>query len=56
VADISMPLLNGLDALRQANSARFGIRFIFQTGSPEVTLATQAFRPGASGYVRKCSR
>jgi len=56
VADISVPPLNGLDALRQANSTRFGIRFIFQTGSPEVTLATQAFRPGASGYVLKCSR
>jgi DNA-binding NarL/FixJ family response regulator len=53
VADISMPLLNGLDALRQAKSARFRTRFVFLTGSPDVALATQAFRLGASGYVLK---
>jgi len=53
VADISMPLLNGLDALRQCQSARFRTRFVFLTASPDVTLATQAFRLGASGYVLK---
>jgi DNA-binding NarL/FixJ family response regulator len=53
VADISMPLLNGLDALRQAKSARFHTRFVFLTGSSDVALATQAFRLGASGYVLK---
>jgi DNA-binding NarL/FixJ family response regulator len=53
VADISMPLLNGLDALRQAKRARFRTRFVFLTGSPDVALATQAFRLGASGYVLK---
>jgi len=49
VADISMPLLNGLDALRQCKSARF----VFLTASPDVALATRAFRLGASGYVLK---
>jgi DNA-binding NarL/FixJ family response regulator len=53
VADISMPLLNGLDALRQVKSAGFRTRFVFLTGSPDVALATQAFRLGASGYVLK---
>src|SRR5580658_7571695 len=53
VADISMPLLNGLDALRQSKSAKFPTRFVFLTGSPDVALATQAFRLGASGYVLK---
>jgi DNA-binding NarL/FixJ family response regulator len=53
VADISMPLLNGLDALRQCKSAKFPTRFVFLTGSPDVALATQAFRLGASGYVLK---
>ena len=53
VADISMPLLNGLDALRQAKSARFRTRFVFLSGSLDVALATQAFRLGASGYVLK---
>jgi DNA-binding NarL/FixJ family response regulator len=53
VADISMPLLNGLDALRQCQSAHFRTRFVFLTASPDVALATQAFRLGASGYVLK---
>ena len=53
VADISMPLLNGLDALRQCKSAPFRTRFVFLTANPDVTLATQAFRLGASGYVLK---
>ena len=53
VADISMPLLNGLDALRQCKSAHFRTRFVFLTASPDVALATRAFRLGASGYVLK---
>jgi DNA-binding NarL/FixJ family response regulator len=53
VADISMPLLNGLDALRQCESAQFRTRFVFLTANPDVALATQAFRLGASGYVLK---
>jgi DNA-binding NarL/FixJ family response regulator len=53
VADISMPLLNGLDALRQCRDAHFRTRFVFLTASPDVALATLAFRLGASGYVLK---
>jgi DNA-binding NarL/FixJ family response regulator len=53
VVDISMPLLNGLDALRQSRKAGFRTRFVFLTGNPDVPLATQAFRLGASGYVLK---
>jgi DNA-binding NarL/FixJ family response regulator len=53
VADISMPLLNGLDALRQCKSAHFRTRFVFLTANPDVALATQSFRLGASGYVLK---
>src|SRR5215472_17630510 len=48
-----MPLLNGLDALRQCKTLRFFTRFVFLTASPDVSLATQAFRLGASGYVLK---
>src|SRR5579862_472871 len=53
VADISMPLLNGLDALRQSQGSHFRTRFVFLTASADVALATQAFRLGASGYVLK---
>jgi DNA-binding NarL/FixJ family response regulator len=53
VADISMPLLNGIDALRQCQSSTARTRFVFLTASPDVALATLAFRLGASGYVLK---
>jgi DNA-binding NarL/FixJ family response regulator len=53
VADISMPLLNGLEALRQCKSAHLHTRFIFLTANLEVGLATEAFRLGAAGYVLK---
>lgn len=53
VADIAMPSLNGLDALRQCKDLHTRARFIFLTGSADAALATQAFRVGASGYVLK---
>jgi DNA-binding NarL/FixJ family response regulator len=55
VADISMPLLNGLDALQHLKETNSLTRFVFLTGSPDVALATKAFRLGASGYVLKHS-
>jgi DNA-binding NarL/FixJ family response regulator len=53
VADIAMPFLNGLDALRQCKRGHSRTRFVFLTANPDVGLATQAFRLGASGYVLK---
>ena len=53
VVDISMPILNGLDSFRQCREAHFPTRFVFLTANPEIALATQAFRLGASGYVLK---
>ena len=55
VADIGMPLLNGLDALRKLRSQGMKTRFVFLTGNLDVALATRAIRLGASGYVLKHS-
>jgi DNA-binding NarL/FixJ family response regulator len=55
VADVSMPELNGLDAMRQAVRDGYSGKFVFLTGNLDVGLATQAFRMGASGYVLKQS-
>jgi DNA-binding NarL/FixJ family response regulator len=55
VADISMPLLNGIDAARQLKKEDSRTRIIFLTMHPEADLATEAFRAGASGYVLKSS-
>ncbi|MDX1982162.1 MAG: response regulator transcription factor [Bryobacteraceae bacterium] len=55
VADISMPLLNGIDAVRQLREQGTGIRFVFLTMHPDMTYATRALEAGASAYVLKHS-
>ena len=55
VADISMPLLNGIDSVRQLKKTREEIKVVFLTMHPDVTYAASAFEAGASGYVLKHS-
>jgi DNA-binding NarL/FixJ family response regulator len=55
VSDISMPGLNGLDALRRLNEDPPGPRMIFLTMHADADLATEAFRAGAAGYLVKHS-
>jgi DNA-binding NarL/FixJ family response regulator len=53
VADISMPLLNGIDAVRQIKKSQPDILFVFLTMHPDPSYAAAAFEAGASGYVLK---
>ena len=53
VADISMPELNGIDALIQLKAAKLPSRVIFLTMHPEAVYAVRAFEAGAFGYVLK---
>jgi RNA polymerase sigma factor (sigma-70 family) len=55
VADISMPLLNGIEAVQQLKKADSRAKVIFLTMHPDVTYATRAFEAGATGYVLKHS-
>jgi DNA-binding NarL/FixJ family response regulator len=55
VADISMPVVSGLEALRRLKTARSEAKVIFLTMHADAQLATEAFRAGASGYVLKQS-
>jgi DNA-binding NarL/FixJ family response regulator len=55
VTDISMPLLNGLDAMRQIKAQLPAARFVVVTMHRETQLAVEAFRAGATGYVLKVS-
>jgi DNA-binding NarL/FixJ family response regulator len=55
VTDITMPVLNGMEALRQVKSMGLTTRFVFLTANPDVGVATEALRLGASGYVLKAS-
>ncbi|GJL61591.1 response regulator [Candidatus Nitrospira salsa] len=55
VLDISMPLLNGLEAARQLNKLLPRTKFIFLTMHADPAYATQAFDAGASGFLLKRS-
>jgi DNA-binding NarL/FixJ family response regulator len=55
VTDISMPLLNGLDAIRQIRARHPKARVVVLTMHREGELAADAFRAGACGYVLKVS-
>jgi len=55
VADISMPMLNGIEALRQLRKKDKKVKVVFLTMHPDVTYAASAFEAGASGYVLKHS-
>ncbi|MCC6390264.1 MAG: response regulator transcription factor [Bryobacterales bacterium] len=55
IADISMPLLNGLEAARQIKKQFPRTKIIFLTMHDEVAYAADAFQSGADGYVIKSS-
>ena len=55
VLDISMPLLNGLDAAQQLKKSMPQVKLIFLTMHEDPNLASMAFRNGASGYLLKTS-
>jgi DNA-binding NarL/FixJ family response regulator len=55
VTDISMPLLNGLDAVRQIKISLPRTQVVVLTMHADPHLAVQAFRAGASAYLLKVS-
>ncbi len=55
VVDISLPLLNGLDASRQIKKANPQTKIIILTMHSDPAFVAEAFRVGVSGYVLKQS-
>jgi len=55
IADISMPLLNGLDAGEQIRQLSPATKLVFVTMNASPEIAAEAFRRGASGFVVKQS-
>ena len=53
VADMAMPVMDGLEALHRLKAARIDAKVIFLTMHADAQLATEALRAGASGYVLK---
>ena len=55
VADISMPQLNGIEAMAQLKEHDKEVKVVFLTMHQEVAYARRALDAGASGYVLKHS-
>jgi DNA-binding NarL/FixJ family response regulator len=55
VADISMPILNGIEAVRQIRKKGLKAKVIFLSMHADIEWATEALAVGASGYVIKQS-
>ncbi len=53
VTDISMPLLNGLQAARSIQKANSHVKIIFLTIHEDRDFIAAAFSAGATGYVTK---
>jgi DNA-binding NarL/FixJ family response regulator len=55
VADVSMPLLSGIDATRELTKTGSPSKIILLTMHADLPIAKEAFRSGASGYLIKLS-
>lgn len=53
VLDISMPILNGIDAARQIRAVLPGIKFVFISMHANAIYVRKAIQAGASAYVLK---
>jgi DNA-binding NarL/FixJ family response regulator len=55
VTDVTMPLLNGIDAARQIRQTNPDVKIIFLSMHPDVSFATEALNAGGNAYVLKNS-
>jgi DNA-binding NarL/FixJ family response regulator len=55
VADVSMPLLNGIEAVRQIRKTDQKVKIVFLSMHPDVVYVTEALQAGGSAYVVKNS-
>ena len=55
VADVSMPSLNGIDAVRRLKKVSIHSKVVFLSMHMDVEIATEALQAGASAYVLKHS-
>lgn len=53
VVDVSMPLLNGIDAVREIKKIGLHTKVVFLTMHRDAMYAKEAFEIGASGFVLK---
>jgi len=51
--DVGMPVMNGLDAGGRVKEILPAIKLVYLTMNPDLEIAIEAFRRGASGYLLK---
>jgi DNA-binding NarL/FixJ family response regulator len=55
ILDVGMPLLNGLEAGKRIKKLVRTVRIVYLTMNPDLGIAAEAFRNGASAYLLKTS-
>jgi DNA-binding NarL/FixJ family response regulator len=55
ITDLSMPLLNGLDAIRTIRKSGKRCRFVILTMHSDISIVVDSFRAGASAFILKQS-
>lgn len=55
IVDVTMPVLNGLEAARQLQASHPSTKIIFLTMNEDPEIAAAAFRAGASAFILKNS-
>ena len=55
VVDVSMPLLNGIEAVRQIRKTDQKVKIVFISMHPDLVYVTEALQAGGSAYVLKSS-
>jgi len=53
VVDVSMPLLNGIEAAREIRKTDAGVKIVFLSMHTDLVYAAEAFLAGGSGYILK---
>jgi DNA-binding NarL/FixJ family response regulator len=55
VADVSMPLMNGIEAARQIQKIGLSAKIVFLSMHPDILYVSEALRAGGRAYVLKSS-
>src|SRR5262245_27612753 len=55
ITDVNMPVIGGIEAMKQLRAGRSPARFIFVTTEADSRVAAEAMQAGASGYLLKQS-
>ena len=56
IIDVSMPLLNGIEAARRIRKTDTHAKLVFLTMHPDVIYVSEALQAGGSAYVLKSGR